>query len=280
MALPTHTQLHLDQMLAPPAAPARYFTTSPAPMTTEERDTSELDWSPPPRNRYHFSYAPPHPAPENDQEEDDPTESEELALVRTANASRLRRRGAIRIESDGHGGVGLSPSYSPYAHVPPPMLSERRRTVHAHADDVDGREEVATFELYCGGPVARDINPPSIQVQSPYSASTPYSTPKRRYVNPLPQPLPDSTPHHSIVPRTNGCGALVHISAVPSSKPGHWVAPISGATEDIAVLDGMYYDGREWLGKSPCGCVTEAAGCLTWLVLTLLTLIIPRAELY
>lgn len=245
-----------------PSPPMRYLTASPLPMNIDDREPSDLDRSPP-QNRYHFGHAYYSHSPPRDHGPEypdmDSTESEEFVLVRTGNASRLRRRGAIRIEPDGHGGVGLGSSYSH-------GIAARRRMSYGVLDESEEGEPrdggVPTFDLYCGGPVAQD--PSAIQHH-------PYSHPPSTYVSPLPQPLSDfsrsrSAQHSVPAPsRTNGCGAILHVSAVQSpSRPGNWAAPINGATGEISTLDKIYYEGDEWLGRMPCGCVTEAVGCLSW----------------
>lgn len=84
------------------------------------------------------------------------------------------------------------------------------------------------------------------------------------YVSPLPQ---CSTVRSSYVPRrpprkTNGCGAVIHVSAIPRRRCGVWMAK-EGGTDAVVGMDSSYFDRSAVIRmmKSTCGCVREGIGC-------------------
>lgn len=201
-------------------------------------------------------------------------------LVRTGEASRLRRRGAMRIDHAAREG-GALPVQSPANHpsgqdmqttqsVPnlnafwrqdqdgaadeedsPSYTGEwpdERDTQADDPDDPEGLEKSThTFVIYCG---AEEPNLPS--------STTPYLTP------PLPS-YPRQPPRPRTFQTSNGCGAVVHTAAVPRRRCGIWTARFVG-TDAIIEMDSQYFDRSvvARMMKSPCGCVREGIGCRLW----------------
>lgn len=189
------------------------------------------------------------------------TDSEALldSVVRTAQASRLRRRGAIRIE----GGI------------PRPVrvrdLAETDQD--SDLDDPDTRQPGAAFvvrhnvrledasgdfALHCGGPIS------TTPAQSP---------PPGGPFHPSPLPTFRSSTNRKGKNKSvakiasNGCGALVQTRAAASEQLSVWYAN-SEPTDMVVPLDSTYVDQgpRNVIstGKARCGCVQEGIGCRGW----------------
>ncbi|KAI0722499.1 hypothetical protein C8Q76DRAFT_615719 [Earliella scabrosa] len=235
-----------------------------------------------PRRR--SSMAPPGPGPQ-------PTDADDsivLAdLVRTGEASRLRRRGAMRLEHP-------RPPAGPSSYAPParPIVIEPSRTPSpelnadpagdeytytsgpvwrdwdalAGAGRPQGRptEGVQTveiisestqagqaFTLYCGGEetVIVDDEPPRRFEPSLFPGSSSQSTPSSR--------IPGKS-----IRRSNGCGALVHVRAYAQRPRGVWMAK-EDASETVVGMDPAYCDhpAMDKMLKSACGCNREGIGC-------------------
>ncbi|KAG6886779.1 hypothetical protein C0992_002413 [Termitomyces sp. T32_za158] len=172
-------------------------------------------------------------------------------LVRTAEASRLRRRGALRLDHHHH-----------YPH-PPAIISFD----DDEDDDYDDHDEEYIpglhhirrqpaleykYSLFCGGDV------PSPTDSTPFTPSIlPLAPPSGPPLPPLPKQR-----------TTNGCGALVHAAAAPRRRPSSaahtWYAPPgAGASATLVPLDPAYIDDPAPLRLhcAPCGCVREALAC-------------------
>lgn len=206
-------------------------------------------------------------------------------LVRTGEASRLRRRGAMRIDHTRDEGGGPPPPFQPPGdhpsvrdtqttdfvpnvdtiwgqdqdgaadeeYSPDSYTGEWPETRDTQTDDLDYSEDLEkstnSFVLYCGA-------------EEPHSSSstTPYS------ISPLP-----AYPRRSSSPRTsqthNGCGAIVHMAAVPRRRCGVWMARF-GSTDAVIEMDSHYFDRSVVVRmmKSPCGCLREGVGCRFWCV--------------
>lgn len=195
-------------------------------------------------------------------------------LVRTGEASRLRRRGALRLDhshtnqtieqrsvspsiivvgspswdsetEDAQAGQGLSqvPRYTR-------TRSQRSRRVG---------EEETRYTLFCGGDVSdsdEDFNdqPCTLFVPSPLPAYpvSPSST------------SPPACPYRR-KKRTNGCGALLHMTATPRQRQCIWSA--KGEASSAVIDMEPYYFDKESVAKivrSACGCVREGVGCAAW----------------
>ncbi|TFK94858.1 hypothetical protein K466DRAFT_534991 [Polyporus arcularius HHB13444] len=241
-----------------------------------------------PRRR--SSIAPPGPGPQ-------PTDADDsivLAdLVRTGEASRLRRRGAMHRPAPPADG-GPAPRPSSYAPPVRPIIIEPSRTpspelnAESAADEytytsgplmwrdwegtgrvpgrgVDGVQAVEilsestqagqAFVLYCGG---EDTSAAAEELPRRFQpALFPGSSSPR-----LPSSGSPSRAHGKAARRTNGCGAVVHVRAYPQRPRGVWMAK-EDAAETVVGLDPAYCDhpSMDKMLKSACGCIREGIGC-------------------
>lgn len=250
-----------------------------------------------PRRR--SSMAPPGPQPT------DADDSIVLAdLVRTGEASRLRRRGAMRLD---HGPTAPTrvplPSAStagPSSYAPSarPIIIEPSRTPspELNADDNGGDEYT-----YTAGPAWRGVDAfPSrdsgraegvqtveilsenIQAGQSYilycggedaalsdDEEDERPPPFQPSLFPIMPPAGgrSSRPQRKSIRRTNGCGALVHVRAYPQRPRGVWMAK-EEASETVVGLDAQYCDhsSMDKMLKSACGCIREGIGCSVWCV--------------
>ena len=208
-------------------------------------------------------------------------------LVRTGEASRLRRRGAMRLD---HGLTG-QPN-PPRAPSPATIIVVGSPTWESESEDRDGTGPVFArndrerggrygraqqreirrsgeddgedfrFTLFCGG----ENSEPEFEVDDRSWIS---------YEPPL-LPLYPSTSTAAAIPsssaharrrskRSNGCGALLHMHAAPRKRLGVWTAK-SEASTAVVGMDPMYFD-RTAVAKivrSACGCIREGVGCTIW----------------
>ncbi|KIO24448.1 hypothetical protein M407DRAFT_26153 [Tulasnella calospora MUT 4182] len=207
----------------------------------------------------------PNLLPESDAPDSPSMDSE--FLVRTAQASRLRRRGAIRIENRQRGDVG-TPA------LPPP----RRRQVELDEDYEDDEDERRLhrptlpfmltrsvvpadfsgerYRLYCGG----------VPKRSRTTASTRWM--KEEPVWPSPFPSLDRKPSRKnsrLGPASTGCGELVCLSACASERIGVWLSDTPKQPMNVTRMDEDYVDHGPGnvikTGKSNCGCDHEGIGC-------------------
>jgi hypothetical protein len=200
--------------------------------------------------------------PEGDVQSEEAAADEQV-LVRTAQASRLRRRGAIRLDGAFTGvpnpreywnvsSVNLP--YDAYAHD---------RALRCSLTEESWRGQT---NLYCGG------------VDDTFSASTSLSVShwtRLASPNPLPQALPapltysQRHPQRSSLrhpPRSNGCDALLHSRA--STTSDDWVA-LGDSSLVVGVLPEEYCSSSDKsvvYGKRRCGCVVELLACKSWQV--------------
>ncbi|KAI0638613.1 hypothetical protein C8Q77DRAFT_1047833 [Trametes polyzona] len=221
-------------------------------------------------------------------------------LVRTGEASRLRRRGAMRLD---HGptatttrapltsGATAGPSYV-YAPPARPIIIEPSRTPspEPNVDDTAGDEYT-----YSAGPAWRGMDTLSgresgrtegVQTVEILSESIQAGQSYVLYcggedldvsddederppaVQPSPFPIMPSASSSSSrtggksIHRTNGCGALVHVRAYPQRPRGVWMAK-EDASETVVSLDAQYCDhsAMDKMLKSACGCIREGIGC-------------------
>lgn len=108
----------------------------------------------------------------------------------------------------------------------------------------DFEKSIRTFVLYCG---AKEYRSPPSEMPHPPS--------------PLP-PYPRQNPTPLALPTYNGCGAVIHTSAVPRKRCGVWMARL-GSTDAVVEMDSQYFDRAVIVRmmKSPCGCLREGVGC-------------------
>ncbi|KAF8900644.1 hypothetical protein CPB85DRAFT_154976 [Mucidula mucida] len=181
------------------------------------------------------------PSTSSDVELNDADDSIVLSdLVRTGEASRLRRRGAMRL--DHHTTAAQTAAAADGA------TWEPDETPRPHRD-----KEEYLWTLFCGGEEETDDDDeldyaaafePSLFPLCPASAPSPRTTATRR-------------PR-----RTNGCGALVHMRAAPRARLGVWTAK-TRASDAVVSLDTSYFDRAavSKIVRSACGCVREGVGC-------------------
>ncbi|GBE80198.1 hypothetical protein SCP_0214080 [Sparassis crispa] len=215
-------------------------------------------------------------------------------LVRTGEASRLRRRGAMRIDharappappymsssNSAPRPIVVVPSRTPTPPYVPTELAGEDEYTYSGGEwrdwNVDDRgegsgaargaqteeqrregEEEEEFMLFCGG---EEWGPSAVTgLHGPSFA---------------PSPLPGRSRSRSAstsasgrassqaARRTNGCGALVHMRAYPQRPRGVWVGK-EEATEVVVGLDASYFERSvvAKMMKSACGCVREGIGC-------------------
>jgi hypothetical protein len=118
-----------------------------------------------------------------------------------------------------------------------------------YLEDLEG--ESRSYLLCCGGIVEDEW----VGNDEPY------------YISPLPQCSTVRSPYVSRRrPRkSNGCGAVIHISAIPKRRCGVWMAK-EGGTDAVVGMDSSYFDRSAVtrMMKSTCGCVREGIGCAVW----------------
>ncbi|KAI0751197.1 hypothetical protein C8Q80DRAFT_1218020 [Daedaleopsis nitida] len=249
-----------------------------------------------PRRR--SSMAPPGPGPQ-------PTDADDsivLAdLVRTGEASRLRRRGALRLDhgpaAAGRPPVGGPAGLSSYAPPSRPIVIEPSRTPSPELNPESGGDEYT----YSAGSVWRDWDAAAaagrvssrpldgVQTVEILNESThagqafmlycggeeaaieEEEEPPRRFEPSLFPGSPSSSPFPSAsssrlqgksTHSTNGCGALVHVRAYAQRPRAVWMAK-EDASESVVPLDAAYCDhpAMDKMLKSACGCIREGIGC-------------------
>ena len=195
-----------------------------------------------------------------------------ISLVRTAEASRLRRRGPFGLDHNGNRSefqraaraplqplilvpsrsiasesFELLPTTSP---TPLPMTPPRQRQSFVSIEDLykgeDDENDISTeHHIYCG--VMEEVEEQDFKV------------------SPLPFHSNNASAAHRRTKFT-GCGTLIHASAVPKSKQGTWYAK-GPATSVVVRLNAIYFDDGG--GKSRhmhCGCRYYGVGCSVWYV--------------
>ncbi|KAF8334807.1 hypothetical protein F5887DRAFT_1285773 [Amanita rubescens] len=211
-------------------------------------------------------------------------------LVRgTGEASRLRRRGALRVDRV-YTAVSR-PSrwevYVPYEEdqvpsapglvpEPPQQPSQSQQSqsqqqpsfalpfpVAPPLDLNRDENDEYTFVLRCG---ASSADPHSASDEHPHYLRSTDSSPFFPSLLPLYPPRPSSPQKLRFRPPgkqvSNGCGAIVHTKAAPRPKLGMWTAKTE-ASDSVVHLDPCYFDSAA-VGKmvrSVCGCVREGVGC-------------------
>jgi hypothetical protein len=197
-------------------------------------------------------------------------------LVRTGEASRLRRRGAMRLDhtsifnpTAANQGLGQR-QRSPGSWDPPWSQRENDYDTSVPAEPAtDGRriepesekeKEVFEHMLFCGGEEEdEDWND-----RQPLPAWEPSPLP----LFPAPPSSPRSRSRYSLRKsrkKNNGCGALIHMHASPRRRQGVWMAK-SEAMDSVITLDSSYFDRKAVVKmlRSACGCIREGVGCAVW----------------
>ena len=195
-------------------------------------------------------------------------------LVRTGEASRLRRRGAMRLD---HGHIAQdvhlqAPSPTVVVVDSPPWDSEpeeapggpvlpreRLRTARrGRPRRAAGDEELNyTYTIFCG---AGDDGDAGGGFADQSSASFEPSL--------LPLYPQSSSCRPSFSPRkktSNGCGAVLHLSAAPRRRQSAWLAN-DDASGVVIPMDATYFDkdAASKIVRNACGCLREGIGCAVW----------------
>lgn len=216
-------------------------------------------------------------------------------LLRTGEASRLRRRGAMRIDHNHNHHTTTGGHLLP---GPPRLSSPNIVLVERSNWDSDSDIESPSFSYWNNDPPNRFSrrHPRSSRRFGPYGSSGIGSSPqgaKDEYVYSLvcgsevadcesdhvdpftpsilplyPPPSPSASTSKRSTKKSTGCGTVVHTHAAPKSRFRMWTAK-SPASETVIPLDACYFDAKEAsrFTRSPCGCVTEGVGCAAWYVL-------------
>ncbi|OBZ70380.1 Dipeptidyl peptidase 3 [Grifola frondosa] len=242
------------------------------------------EYTPRPSPRRRSSLAPPQPV--------DADDSIFLSdLVRTGEASRLRRRGAMRLEHGLPSGArplsGTIPPASGSVTANPRPIIIARTASPTQVSDGAGEDEYT----YSGGEWrewnAEDVGGESSGIQfedvrrdapveeEPFmlfcggeECSVDESAPAPFQPSPLPlyprtgSPCARASAGTRPTRRTNGCGTLVHMRAFPQCGRGVWMAR-DDAQEAVVGMDSKYFDRSivAKMLKSACGCVREGIGC-------------------
>lgn len=137
----------------------------------------------------------------------------------------------------------------------------RRMALEAEIRLEDADEGSPAHMLFCGGDISAD------DLFDPPSSCTSTSAPLRRRASAFCPPSPSRRPTATRARRSNGCGALVHVGALPRRRHGVWIAR-GVASEAVVGMDANYFDCRAVakMMKSACGCVREGVGCRVWYV--------------
>lgn len=190
-------------------------------------------------------------------------------LLRTGEASRLRRRGAMRLD---HNAIH-SQRHESGRTTPPTIITPASPSWMDPRDDDDGDDDYTQaweqaddsaslsaevrltsgpdpFDhvLYCGG------EDPTLELTV---GRGPYQPP-----SPLPSSPAIRAPRRRDARLTNGCGAVVHLRAWRRVRTSVWVGKHE-ATSAVIPIDPCYFERPSIvkLIRSPCGCVREPVGC-------------------
>lgn len=207
-------------------------------------------------------------------------------LLRTGEASRLRRRGAMRLDhmlrqgSSAGVGDGVDVTYSAW-----------RVPGHLGSPGDEMEEESGGYSLWCGTeeqedqegaedewgsdepwrPALLPSSPPPLPPSrplpySPYasgsstrSSASDHHSRKRSSHSLAPHRTHNSSPRS----RKNGCGALLHTDAAPRRGRVEWMG-IGDPEGALAMLDPSYGRDPRQAKRYPCGCVWEYFGCRMW----------------
>lgn len=224
--------------------------------------------------RYRRDSPPPQPLYSDPIEPTDADDSIVLSdLVRTGEASRLRRRGAMRLD---HNMLSAQRNEGGRATPPTVIVARTPSWIEPPSDDDEstqaweqgynpssprpqGRSLVARLEtygytLYCGGEEPSSFVPQaSLYVRSPLPSYPPTSLDSGRR-------RPDGSSQ-----KTNGCGAVIHLRASRRDGSTVWVGK-DEATSAVVPMDASYFERPTVVRmiRSACGCVREGVGCAIW----------------
>ncbi|KAI6042289.1 hypothetical protein EDC04DRAFT_2971962 [Pisolithus marmoratus] len=167
-------------------------------------------------------------------------------LLRTGEASRLRRRGAMRLD---HNAIH-SQRHESGRTTPPTITWEPADDAVSLSEEVRfiSDPDPCDYVLYCGG------EDPMLELTV---GNGPYGPP-----SPLPSYPVARAPRRRDARRTNGCGAVVHLRAWRRERTSVWVGKHE-ATSAVIPIDPSYFERHSIVRviRSPCGCVREPVGC-------------------
>ncbi|EGN94958.1 hypothetical protein SERLA73DRAFT_187230 [Serpula lacrymans var. lacrymans S7.3] len=195
-------------------------------------------------------------------------------LVRSGEASRLRRRGAIRLD---HGLLSTQQNEGG-RRSPPAVIIIRSPIVRSPTwvpvdPPSDGESQAwdQSYESSSRVPPRRAAAEPDTYIYTLFCGGEESSTDFTGHVPPFsPSPLPSYPPlsprPHShkrfSTKRLNGCGAVVHTRASSRQHQSVWVAKAE-ATGAVIPMDASYFERSAVVKimRSACGCVREGVGC-------------------
>lgn len=200
-------------------------------------------------------------------------------LVRTGEASRLRRRGAMRIDHS-------APQVGPRGSSPALVIVERPSWDSDYDLDISeshlGRSTSLRyprqrqrpsrrFGPYTSGEQPQEEQPDEYVYTLVCGAETvSYDSgegPFKPSILPLYPPTASSS--RTEVKKSTGCGTLIHLRTAPRPRVGMWSAHGSSSSA-VVPLDASYFETREAakFSSNSCGCVKEGVGCAVWCVST------------
>ncbi|KAH7923633.1 hypothetical protein BV22DRAFT_1105993 [Leucogyrophana mollusca] len=191
-------------------------------------------------------------------------------LVRTGEASRLRRRGAMRLD---HNLINAQRNESGRVSPPATVIVRSPSWIDPPSDDESSQTWEQSYEpplsprpalnategdsyshvLFCGG----DEPPPKLMDRNTMYELSPLPS----YPPPSQSRASRNDKHHN-VRHTNGCGAVIHMRASPRGRSNVWQAK-TAATSAVVALDASYFERSAVVKtiRSPCGCIREGVGC-------------------
>ncbi|KAG9317927.1 hypothetical protein JVU11DRAFT_2160 [Chiua virens] len=192
-------------------------------------------------------------------------------LVRTGEASRLRRRGAMRLDHN-----LLSAQRNESGRVTPPTVVVARTAswIEPSSDDDESTQTWEQgYDMSSPRPQARSVGPGAESYgctlycggEEPSSSLMQHASLYTR--SPLPSYPPllsDFGPLRRDGPlnRTNGCGAVIHLRASRRDGSSVWVGK-DEATSAVVPMDASYFERSAVVRMvhSACGCIREGIGC-------------------
>ena len=224
-------------------------------------------------------------------------------LVRTGEASRLRRRGAMRLDHNfisnpaaSNQSQGLR-QRSPGSWDPPSVIRVRSPTWRVAGESASEDEDAVWSQREAEYDTSILAEPATAATDGRMVESEPEKE-KEVYEHMLfcgaeeededrddrppppawePSPFPlfpepptlnRSRSRYSLRKsrkKNNGCGAIIHMHASPRRRQGVWMAK-SEAMDSVIAMDSSYFDRKAVVKmlRSACGCVREGVGCAVW----------------
>ncbi|KAG2116783.1 hypothetical protein DEU56DRAFT_164747 [Suillus clintonianus] len=189
-------------------------------------------------------------------------------LVRSGEASRLRRRGAMRLD---HNLVNAQRAEA--GRVTPPVVLRVERSPSWIESPSDDEESSQTWEQSYEAPLSPQTDTIAAVGPDPYchtlfcggdDEQLCVNRPSACVLSPLPSypPPPPSSGYQAPRWQTNGCGAVIHMRASRRGNSGVWVAR-NEASSAVVPLDTSYFERAAVIRmvRSACGCLREGVGC-------------------